>query len=290
MKKTLLCFAFIMAAMLSACSSRQTSPAPSKAPETVVTYTTADGKAEAVSDPVLEELPKVSAPKEIPADAAEYTGKFLKSTGGDGILVIDHYGPVVFTYESGDRSVLDSLEDGDIISAKTGPIMETWPGQTSVYECTLQKKGKRNDVDPATLASLMEMGQIEKKPLPAMFYARDTLFTDTGRIAHPTCGTEDGRFTSIIDSKNVPAKDGQANFGSQNIGYIFLMEGAMAVKSGDGYALFLADGTVEYEGRFFKESELSSDVLTWLEFYNSLSKEEQAALSSVPFELQPANK
>lgn len=289
-KKIILFTALFLTVALGACSSRQPGTEPSDDPAaaaesmTVESMTT-DPKAgtTASSDPKKENRPVV--PVEIPSDAAEYKGRFLKSTGGDGIIVIDNYGPVVFTYASDDRSVLDTLKDGDAVSVKTGLIMETWPGQTTVYGCELLRKGKRASVDPHTLASLMEMGQIEKAPLSPMFYARDTLFIGTDRTARPACGTEDGSFSSILDNLTVPTENSQANFGKKGDGYISLADGAMAVRTGDRYTLFLADGTVEYEGRFFQESDLSKDTLEWLEFYHNLSEEYRLSVSYIPHEL-----
>lgn len=286
-KKTVLLSAILLTAALSACSSRQASPEPSEDPKATVEHMTTDCSAEAPSASGPAEESSSSIPAEVPSDASDRTGRFLKSTSGDGILVIDNYGPVVFTYASGDRSVLDTLDNGDSVSMKAGPIMETWPGQTTVYSCELLRKGRRDAVDPDTLASLMEMGQIAKEPLSPMFYARDTLFISTGRTASPTCGTEDGSFSSVIDSLKVPSENGQSNFGNKGDGYISLWDGAMAVRDGDHYTLFLANGMLEYEGRFFRQSDLSEDTVAWLESYNNLPEEGRKSISYVPYDLMP---
>lgn len=280
MKKILL-FTVLLTAALTACTSGpNTLEAPKEAEATVEFATSDDPANPTAGKPTLSAIPK-----ETPADLTVTTGKYLKSKTGDGLLVIDNYGPVTFTYEADDRAILDTLKDGDSISVKTGPIAETWPGQTAIYEITLVKEGTRNDIDPATLSQLIEMGHIETSPLIQMFYARGTLFYDTGREARPTCGTEDGRFNSIIASSQIPSENGQANFGTTDDGYISMDDGAMAVKSGDAYSLFLADGTVEFDGRFFKESELSDDTLTWLDNYYSRPEEERLHTSAVPPEL-----
>lgn len=152
-KKTVLLSAILLTAALSACSSRQASPEPSEDPNATVELMTTDSSAQAPSAPRPAEESSSSIPAEVPSDASDRTGRFLKSTSGDGILVIDNYGPVVFTYASGDRSILDTLDNGDAVSMKAGPIMETWPGQTTVYSCELLRKGRRDAVDPDTLAS-----------------------------------------------------------------------------------------------------------------------------------------
>lgn len=287
MKKTIIITALILTTALTACTGSQNGSKTEKNTEATVELTTSDGLAVSHTNPGDRESVQSAAPKETPAALTGSTGKYLTSTSGDGILVIDDYGPVTFTYEAEDRTILDTLKDGDSISAKTGLIAETWPGQTTVYEITFIKEGTRNDIDPATLSQLMEMGQIEKAPLTRMFYARDTLFTDTGRIARPTCGTEDGSFTIILDDTQVPTENGQSNFGTSGNGYISIWDGAMAVRTGDTYSLFLADDTVEYEGSFFKKSDLSEDTLTWLEHHNSLPEEYRLSTSYVPHELLP---
>lgn len=214
--------------------------------------------------------------------ARERTGRFLKAVGADGLIVIDQYGPVTFTLEGEDQAVLDMLNDGDRISVRISPIMETWPGQATVYGCELLERGSRSDIDGDTLAQLIEMHQIEPEPLTPMLYVYDTLFFSSGRPAAPGCGTEDGSFTSVIDSALVPSENGQANFGSTEDGYILMDDGAVAVRSGDACILFLDGDTVEFEGRFFKKSELDDKTLKWLENYNSMPPEDRRRLSYVP--------
>ncbi len=114
-KKTVLLSAILLTAALSACSSRQASPEPSEDPKATVEHMTTDCSAEAPSASGPAEESSSSIPAEVPSDASDRTGRFLKSTSGDGILVIDNYGPVVFTYASGDRSVLDTLDNGDSV-------------------------------------------------------------------------------------------------------------------------------------------------------------------------------
>ena len=40
--------------------------------------------------------------------------------------------------------------------------------------------------------------------------------------------------------------------------------------------------TVEFNGQLFNKSDLTEETLEWLEWYNSLSPEEQLAVSSIP--------
>lgn len=43
--------------------------------------------------------------------------------------------------------------------------------------------------------------------------------------------------------------------------------------------------TVEFDGQLFSKSDLSEETLEWLKWYNSLSPEEQLAVSSIPADL-----
>ena len=42
---------------------------------------------------------------------------------------------------------------------------------------------------------------------------------------------------------------------------------------------------IEFNGQSFSKSDLTEETLEWLEWYNSLSPEEQLAVSSIPAEL-----
>ena len=44
-------------------------------------------------------------------------------------------------------------------------------------------------------------------------------------------------------------------------------------------------GTVEFHGKTFKRSELSSDTVGWIEWYNRLPEEEQLAIDYMPSDL-----
>ena len=44
-------------------------------------------------------------------------------------------------------------------------------------------------------------------------------------------------------------------------------------------------GTVEFHGQTFKRSELSSDTVGWIEWYNRLPEEEQLAIDYIPSDL-----
>ena len=46
-----------------------------------------------------------------------------------------------------------------------------------------------------------------------------------------------------------------------------------------------SNGTIEFNGQSFSKSDLTEETLEWLEWYNSLSPEEQLAVSSIPAEL-----
>ena len=46
-----------------------------------------------------------------------------------------------------------------------------------------------------------------------------------------------------------------------------------------------SNGTIEFNGQLFSKSDLTEETLEWLEWYNSLSPEEQLIISSIPVDL-----
>ena len=104
-KKTVLLSAILLTAALSACSSRQASPEPSEDPNATVELMTTDSSAQAPSAPGPAEESSSSIPAEVPSDASDRTGRFLKSTSGDGILVMDRPPSIAVSFsERGDAT------------------------------------------------------------------------------------------------------------------------------------------------------------------------------------------
>ena len=240
-----------------------------------------DGTVDSKQGQTKPENPGSEAP--IPKNLRGITGRYLKSVSGDGILVSDTLGPVVFSDTKADSGFIRSLEDGDLITILVDLIQETYPSMAESYGCELVEKGTPEDVDPFVLGRMVEMGQVKSRDLTPMVFIDDTLYASTGRKASVTCGTADGTITSSVEKSAIPAENNQSNFG---VGASFtrLEDGAVGVAMDSDYILFLDSETVEYHHEYYKKSELSEETLEWLKHYNRLPEEQQRAINSVPRE------
>ena len=101
-------------------------------------------------------------------------GTYLKCDNDSDVIVIDAEGanpasPCKMT--AADDSVsFEGLTDGDRIKVEISMIMTTYPGQTDVYSIEKLSDGERDDIDPAVMESLRELGWIDdtsnQKELP----------------------------------------------------------------------------------------------------------------------------
>lgn len=57
------------------------------------------------------------------------------------------------------------------------------------------------------------------------------------------------------------------------------------LQQGENMQYFFSGEVVEFNGQSFSKSDLTEETLEWLEWYNSLSPEEQLAVSSIPADL-----
>ena len=57
------------------------------------------------------------------------------------------------------------------------------------------------------------------------------------------------------------------------------------LQQGESMQYFFSGEVVEFHGQSFNKSDLTEETLEWLEWYNSLSPEEQLAVSSIPADL-----
>lgn len=101
-------------------------------------------------------------------------GYYLKCDNGSDVIVMDADGanpasPCEMT--AADEAVsFEGLTDGDRIKVEISMIMTTYPGQTDVYSIEKLSDGERDDIDPAVMESLRELGWIDdtsnQKELP----------------------------------------------------------------------------------------------------------------------------
>lgn len=150
-----------------------------------------------------------------------------------------------------------------------------------------------NPSDPPITISEEELSEEHRWDLIPMVMVNGQLYYDTGRRNNDElrCGVMDGEITSSVEGWEVPAEDGQSNFGS-GYGYQWgSKEGEIEVNIEDNWLVFETrprDGsTVLFDGRQYSADGLSEETLEWLDWYNGLSKEEQLAVSAIPTELVP---
>ena len=91
----------------------------------------------------------------------------------------------------------------------------------------------------------------------------------------------------------IPKKDGESNISKDIIGAPYAkVEGGIAILYENEWYLCKAetskeepDETIVFHDKIFNKSDLSQETIEWLEKYNSLSDEEQLAISSIPADL-----
>lgn len=133
--------------------------------------------------------------------------------------------------------------------------------------------------------------------LAPMVYVNDTLYQITEN--QPELADKENEFVYLgkIESKVSAAQKPEENFQANDD-----IVGAEVYQYGNNIVI-LIDGTywlyenkantngevIEFHGSQFSKADLSAETLEWLEWYNSLSPEEQLAISAVPSELYASN-
>ena len=143
-------------------------------------------------------------------------------------------------------------------------------------------------------------GNDELWDLIPMVMVNGELYLDTGykAVSVKKCGTMDGKITSEVAGSKQPTEDNQSNFG---IGYGYqygTREGTIEIYMNNQWFIFATEDvrnqipffadeeeTILFHDKVFHKSDLSEETIEWLENYNSLSEEEQLAISSIPAEL-----
>lgn len=88
-----------------------------------------------------------------------WEGILLKSSDQTSVYIIDQDGgPILISNETEDEHIFADLQSGDTISVVSSEILESYPEQTTIYECELIKRGNVSDIPDATLDDLHEMG------------------------------------------------------------------------------------------------------------------------------------
>lgn len=123
-----------------------------------------------------------------------------------------------------------------------------------------------------------------------MVMVNGKLYYDTGKesIIDARCGTADGEITSSVDGAETPAKDNQSNFGT-GFEYQYGDDDTIEIFMNEKWIVFEhregAGSQVRFGDKMIDTEGLSKETLEWLAWYNSLTEEEQLAISAVPPEL-----
>ena len=171
---------------------------------------------------------------------------------------------------------------GDVIEITyDGSIAESYPAQiTEVYGIKVVEAVPEESEQWDLIPMVMINGEI---------------YMDTGHksTVEARCGMMDGEITSTVDGTEQPTQDNESNFGT-GYGYQYgSREGTIEIYMNEKWWIFAteevrqqiqfpSEGTVAFQDKTFNKSDLSAETLEWLENYNSLSKEEQLAISYIP--------
>ena len=150
----------------------------------------------------------------------------------------------------------------------------------------LSEEHKTDDKDVLN-QSFEEKSEFDVIP---MVMVNGKLYYDTGKenTFNGRCGTPDGEITLSVDMSEIPEKDNESNFatgfkyqyGINNTIDVFINEKWIVFehRKGTGNQVKFGDRMIDADG-------LSKETITWLEWYNSLTDEEQLSISSIPSDL-----
>ena len=199
-------------------------------------------------------------------------------------------------------SYTDVVVGDEIVFYYDGMAMETDPLQVStVYAITLKTPADRtvNETIEETATESFEEGTVGGDLIP-MVMVNGEIYMDTGHesTVEARCGVMDGEITSTVDGTEQPTKDNESNFGT-GYGYQYgTQEGLIEIYMNEKWWIFATEEvrqeiqvptdeteTITFQDKVFNKSDLSEETIEWLENYNSLSEEEQLAISSIPADL-----
>ena len=180
-----------------------------------------------------------------------------------------------------------------------GPSGELLDEVVLLAEDVLDWKGQRytavgGAIDLSRLEALLEPE--EEAPLYdriPMVQVDGKLYYDTGKESTITgrCGVMDGEILSSVSASEIPTEDGQSNFGS-GYSYQYGAEGTIEILIDGRFIVFEhregSGRTIQFNGRMIDVGVLSEETVAWLDWYNSLPKEEQLAVSMIPPDLAEA--
>lgn len=101
-------------------------------------------------------LGQKDGPGRDPAMAGDSEGRYIRTENGMDIILLDG-SPVVM---SGEETLFEGLNTGDLIRIRHGLIRETYPGGTDVYSCERVEAGSLEDIPQDILESICPMGYV----------------------------------------------------------------------------------------------------------------------------------
>lgn len=108
---------------------------------------------------LLREYGHLEEEQSLPAEGSWITGRYL--SGKDSDLIVNGEWNVISMGVTDEAVSFENFEDGDAIRVYIDYILETWPGQTTVYAVEKAEDEEIPDISPELMAELREMGWIE---------------------------------------------------------------------------------------------------------------------------------
>lgn len=105
-----------------------------------------------------------------------------------------------------------------------------------------------------------------------------------------TTDITDGYILSSVESWELPTQDNQSNFGS-GYEYRHLTDSTVEILLNNKWIIFKhgsGDGYMRFNDQYIDIDYITDETYEWLKWYNSLSKEEQAQVESIPSDLLEA--
>ena len=143
--------------------------------------------------------------------------------------------------------------------------------------------------------SLIESDQNNQWARIPMVLIDGTLYYDTGKESNRSDRSQvmDGKITSAVDGTQIPSENNQSNFGSE-YQYQFDSNNTLEILINDKWLVFEArsgDGSqIKFGDSWYNTGDLSEETLLWLDWYNSLTEQEQLSIDHIPSDLLDLNK
>ena len=167
----------------------------------------------------------------------------------------------------------------------------------TAQDVNLEPEGNENEYGIVPEVSAGDDGSAQDHDAEDMKWDRIPMVMVNGKLYYDTgnestidgrCGVMDGEITTAVDGSEIPTQDNQSNFGT-GFGYQFGPDDTIEVFMNEKWIGFAhRDGTgsqVRFGDKMIDADGLSQETLEWLDWYNSLSEEEQLSVSALPADL-----